>query len=90
MMRERRQRPPRIEYRYRIVEGDIHVVEDGKLMGICYDYLEPGEAELICGILNRGIGPDWDSVSKEIERLKANTKTPAGDAAPAGGSDGEQ
>jgi hypothetical protein len=39
-------------------------------MGIVYDHLEPGEAPLICDLLNRGVGPDWDTLRPELDKLK--------------------
>jgi hypothetical protein len=53
--------------RYKVVGG-------GKLFGVAhvtggmeYDLLETWEeAEKICAILNRGIGPEWDAVEREL------------------------
>lgn len=64
--------------KYRAGDGCVVEVADGSLV---YDLVaDPEEARLICEILNRGIGPEWDAVEPVLRRWKMSArKKPAPD-----------
>lgn len=54
--------------KYRVDGDGPFCVEDRG--GIVYDLIDSKtEAEAICKILNKGIGPEWDVVEPELRKL---------------------
>jgi hypothetical protein len=56
--------------RYEADDDTVYEVHPRGGRAIVYDFLGPGEAALIRDLLNRGVGPDWDTLKPELAKLK--------------------